>query len=355
MNPFAVEARIRELADKAATEFLQPLSEKRASPQYIAKNAEKILLESGANLTDVVVKIAREENLNPHEVARVCEESNKEVFGRLYNSSDDKTVEFKVADAKAALKELDRPYEGPGDIFLPVEHPKLASFQKQASQKKTGARSWASDALFPTEQQANHLQLEQEKVAHDAFKELRLEAEAGRHQAALDFAKVARDLVLGGEYTPSEIFAMAKEVYPKSPLHEKAAKDLLALVAVTSGSRFPEGADVVVKYAKALIASAGHSGGEVPSDDLRTVTQDEYEFWSRSPGVPAGDLIAPVSSAGDPVNVINGRHKLFIALDTLVAQTDKENAFGKGLLLSQDRVRSLARSVVNWTGKSESQ
>ena len=82
MNPFAVEARIKDLADRAATEFLSPLSQKVGSPDFIAKNAEKILKDAGVDLTGIIVKIAEAENLNPHEIARVCEESNKEVFGR---------------------------------------------------------------------------------------------------------------------------------------------------------------------------------------------------------------------------------------------------------------------------------
>lgn len=355
MNPFAVEAKIKDLADRAATEFLQPLSEKRASPDYISKNAEKILKEAGASLTSVVVKLAREENLNPHEVARVCEESNKEVFGRLYKGSEDKTFEFSVADARGALAELDRPYEGPGDIFLPVDHPKHAALEKDAAAHRKVAQenSWARTALLPTNRQAVALQIQEEKDAQSALSELRYEAQAGRHQAALDFAKIARDMILDGEQTPSSLFAMVKRARPNSPAHEKAAKDLLAFVTLTTNAKFPEGAVEVVKYAKALLASSGHSGGEQPSDDLRHVSQEQYEFWTKSPGQPTSAFVGPVESAGDPVNVINGRHKLFVTLDTLVDQTGKENWYGNGLLMSGDRVRTLARNPINWTGKTE--
>jgi hypothetical protein len=53
------------------------------------------------------------------------------------------------------------------------------------------------------------------------------------------------------------------------------------------------------------------------------------------------------------VRYVNGRHALFVTLDTLVDQTNKENWYGKGLLFSGDRVRTVARNVVNWTPKSE--
>jgi hypothetical protein len=396
MNPFAVEARIRDLADQAATTFLSPLSEKRASPEWISKNAEKVLLDAGADLTKVVTKIAFDENLNPHEVARVCEEANKEVFGRLYKSSDDKTFSFPVADASVVLGALDRPYEGPGDIYLPVEHPKYASgfvggiahsaahltpkktlkaapdVAPTATTKSAAAgggkfylenpttkqsshesNSWARSALIPTEAQALQLQHQEEKDAFDAFKEFKLESEAGKHQAALDFAKMARDMVLEGERTPSEIFAMVKEARPGKPLIEKAARELLALVTVITGAKFYEGASDVVKYAKALIGVSETGGGNVPSDDLRDVTPEQYEFWTKSPGQPVEAFIGPVSSGGDRVRIVNGSHKLFVNLDTLVDQSNKEGWGNKGLLLSGDRVRSIARNVINWRGKSE--
>lgn len=353
MNPFAVEARIKDLADTAATEFLSPLAQKVGSPDFISKNAEKILKESGANLTKIVAKIASDENLNPHELARVCEESNKEVFGRLYKGSDDKTFEFGVADANEALRMLDRVYEGPGDVFLPVEHPKYASV-KTASAKKAGSEtSWARTALYPSVDQAAILQMQEYKDAHASFRELQIESETSRHQAALDFAKVARDLVLEEGCSPSVLFALVKEARPGSPLHEKVARELLALVAISTSTRFPEGAEEVVKYAKALLENSETAAGKMPSDDLRDVSREQYEFWTRSPGQQPEAYFAPLSSAGDPARLINGRHKLFVTLDTLIDQTGKEKAYEKGSILAADQVRTIVRNVVNWKGKTE--
>ncbi len=353
MNPFMVEAKIRDLSDRVASDFLSPLSEKRASPDFIAKNADKILAESGKDMSAIVSKVASEENLNPHEVARVCEESNKEVFSRLYKGSNDKTFEFGPADANVVLDSLNQPYRGPGDIFLPVEHPKMGHAVKTASEKKhTEPTSWARTALYPNEVQKLAMEYREEADAEAAFKELALESEAARHQAAMDFTKMSRDLVLEGERTPSELYAMVKEARPGSAPHEKAARELLALVALTSNSKFPEGADIVVKYAKSLLSSET-GGGEQPSDDLRHVTAEQYEFWTKSPGQPTEEFIEPISSAGDPVRIMNGRHKLFMTLDTLVDQGNKENWYGKGLLFSGDRVREVAKNVINWKPKTE--
>lgn len=352
MNPFAVEARIRDLADRAAGEYLAPLSEKRGSPDWIAKNAERILAESGRGLTEVVAKVASEENLNPHEVARVCEEANKEVFGRLYKSSQDKTFEFAVADAQGVLGLLDLPYQGPGDLFLPVEHPGVLRSKTAQAPSDPGAQSWARTALHPSTAQSALLSWEEEKTARDAFGELRLEAEAARHQAALSFAEMARDLVLEGGRTPSDLYAMVKEARPGSAPHEKAARELLALVAVNTNRLFPEGADLVIKLATSLLTTET-GGGEQPADDLRQVTPEQYEFWASSPGQRPEDLSCRASSGGDPVRVMNGRHALFVALDTLVDQSHKEKAYEKGLLIAGDQVRTVTRQVVNWRPKNE--
>lgn len=349
MNPFAVEARIRDLADRAATDFLAPLSEKRASPDYIAKNAAKILAERGVGLSEMVTKVAREENLNPHEIARVCEEANKEVFGRLYKGAEDKTFEFAVADAREVMKALDVPYEGPGDIFLPVEHPKYAAEKTAAAPTPT---SWASTALRPSKHQEGALSLEEEKQAQEAFRELAWEAKATKDQAALDFLKTARELVLEDERTLDGLLALVQEARPNSPAHTKVARELLAMVALDTRRPFAAGADLVTKYATVL-AGESASQGDVPSDDLRTVDADTFEFWAKSPGARTEELVGPVSSGGDPVRVINGRHKLFTAIDTLIDQSGKESTYGGGLLVAGDRVRNVVRSVVNWTPKTE--
>lgn len=344
-NPFAIESKVRELADRAVTDFLSPLSEKRASPDHVRKNAQEILKQSGRDLTPIVAGIAKEENLNPHEIARVAEESNKEAFLRLYKLSDDKTFEFPVADAAGVLGLLDRPYEGPGDIFLPVEHP---GFLAKKDMPKAPA-SWASSALFPSGGQKLQMELEQESLAKQAFTEGMIECEAGKNQAALDFMKIARNLVNDEDYSPSDILGLVCEARPGKAEHEKVAKELLAIVAFSTDSHFPEGAREVAKVASAILETEETGSTVTPHD---TTTHD-YEFWTRSPGVRTADLVSPLSSAGAPVRVIDGNHKLFLTLDSLVDQTGKENWWGKGLLMSHDRVRTAVRNVFNWTQKSE--
>lgn len=350
-NPFAIEARIRELADKAVTDFLSPLSEKRASPEYVRKHATDILADSGKDLTPIVAKIAKDDNLNPHETARVCEEANKAAFLELYKLSNDKTFEFPVADATEVLAILDRPYVGPGDIHLPVEHPKSAS-ESRGSQKKTAsstANSWAATALRPTEGQKALMQMEEEKVVKMAFTEGLIESRAVQDGAAFTFMKMARDLVLEDAISPSMILNWVREARPGSPIHEKVAKDLLAIVALGTKTKFYEGAQEIVKIAN-IILETSDTGSTINKKDSDPY---QYEFWAKSPGVKPGELIGPVSSSGDPVRIINNNHKIFLTLDSIVDQRGKEDWWGKGLLFSHDRVRTALRNVFNWTPKSE--
>lgn len=355
-NPFAVEARIRELSDRAATEFLAPLAEKRGSPDWISKNAEKILKESGQTLNGIAAKIASEENLNPHMTARFCEETNKEVFARLYKTAEDKTFQFGLASSESVLKSLDRPYDGPGDLFLPIEHPKMGGHlstreTKLASSKKLESLSWARSAMLPSDGQAMELSLIEEKQAYDALSETYYESQSAKYDAGLEFVQTARDMVLDDGWTPSRLYQAVLDARPGKPGHHKIARELLAVVTLYTGTKFPEGSKEVVKVGESLL-STETGGGEQPADDLRTVTPETYEFWTASIGKRPEELVSPVSSSGDPV-IINARHKLFITLDTLVDQTDKENFCGKGLLISGDQVRTLTRAIVNWRPKTE--
>lgn len=349
MNAFKVEARIRGLADKAASDFLSPISEKCGSPEYKIANAEEILKEAGADLSEAVAKIASEEDLNPHEVARLCEEANKETFSRLYKDSADKTFEFKVADAERVLKDLNIPYEGPGDVFLPVEHGKAASLEKAASAREWSG--WAREALRPTELQKLSMEAQQEREVKQAFVECLLESQAERNQAALNFMKTARDLALEDGRTLDEILSMVKEARKGSQAHEKQATDLLAIVAVNTGQKFAAGSGQIEKVSNLIL---DRREPEMPAEDIRDRENKGYAMWVRSPGARTEDMVGPVCSGKNPVTVINGTHSLFMDLDTLVDQTDKENWYGKGLLISGDRVRTAARNVVNWSSKTES-
>ena len=51
-------------------------------------------------LEDIIAEIAKREELNNEEIARIAQQANVKVFLKLFKATDDKTVEFDVADPK---------------------------------------------------------------------------------------------------------------------------------------------------------------------------------------------------------------------------------------------------------------
>ena len=59
-------------------------------------------------LEDVILAIARREELNPNQVARVCQFVNTKVFLKLFKTLNDKTFEFSVANPEVITEKLVR-------------------------------------------------------------------------------------------------------------------------------------------------------------------------------------------------------------------------------------------------------
>ena len=62
--------------------------------QKVGEDHDQNLLE------DIIAEIAKREELNNEEIARVAQQANVKVFLKLFKATDDKTVEFDVADPK---------------------------------------------------------------------------------------------------------------------------------------------------------------------------------------------------------------------------------------------------------------
>src|SRR5690554_2269672 len=72
---------------------------KEACDAYLSSDGEK-------TIEDAVADIALREELNPQEIARICQMANTKVFLLLFKSSDDKTFEFPVADPESVIARL---------------------------------------------------------------------------------------------------------------------------------------------------------------------------------------------------------------------------------------------------------
>jgi len=57
-------------------------------------------------LEEIIIRVARENELNPEEIARIAQYVNTKVFLKLFKTVADKTVEFEVADPDEIVKKL---------------------------------------------------------------------------------------------------------------------------------------------------------------------------------------------------------------------------------------------------------
>lgn len=78
----------------------------KAKLQYLAAKASDAFIDNGVDLTESVTKIAREHNLNPDELARVCELANLKSFDMAVKKAAKNTVKFDLADIHKVRKAL---------------------------------------------------------------------------------------------------------------------------------------------------------------------------------------------------------------------------------------------------------
>lgn len=343
--------QLAEIAGAVADDFLVPLSQKAASPDVIAKHASEILKQSGVTLNDLVTKCAQQYDLNPEEVCRVVEESNKEVFDRLFKLSSDKAVEFDVADPREVFKKTDIAYDPGFDMFFQLEHPREKMAKQAAAPEVEGPKaSWAASALRPTPIQKAAILLDQAKQAEEVLKELKFDASAEALAAASGVYKIAKQMVLKKEATPDEILCAVGEARKWGRDHLAGAYPILQAVADATGTSLSPLHEVHKTAADLGYGPIGEGIGK----QFDPLGDYQPQADVSSPPHRVEELINGDQWSGDrPVKVINGNHKLFMLLDTLVDQTHKDKVFEKGTLIAGDEVRYAKRGIVNWKKKTE--
>ena len=73
---------------------------------YFGKEAAQRYLESNESLTDSIVKIASDNNLNRAQINRVVETANTSTYLSLFKTAEEKYIEFPVADAEKVAQAL---------------------------------------------------------------------------------------------------------------------------------------------------------------------------------------------------------------------------------------------------------
>lgn len=74
--------------------------------KMMAKEASKQYLDNNVPLTDTVAKLASDRQLNPHQIARICEAANLDTYNAMWNKVGSGNFVFEVADQDKVVEKL---------------------------------------------------------------------------------------------------------------------------------------------------------------------------------------------------------------------------------------------------------
>jgi len=272
--------------------------------ESFAKIAAKRYLEEGTPLNDTITKIAKENELNAHQIERVCEMANITTHKGLWAKTAAKEkIAFPLANSKVVLAScgcgeaaaptapMDADYAGPPSA-IPRPGPSLATMMGvDPSAVHNGLEG-------PNERQRIIVVLQKKAAAHQNLKDklsiTAMELETLEKRAF----ELVKQTVLGG--------ATMRDVVVAATIagHAKLAAELLPkfeerLIADTHG-------DVRTRLVKHAIAKV--------TDDL-------------------------ISENLGSTTVINGAHPVLVSLDTIQRKTDEVKNGLRDLLRIQDEIK----------------
>lgn len=281
-----------------------------AAVQDWSTEAADAFLNSGVPLNDSIRKIASRETLNREKVARVVEEANRQVWLKTFETAPDKCFSFKVADVAEIVPAKAAP-EG-------VQMVRVTPAEKTGGHVKTASQFLQERAENGTPFQIARDVYEKAVLVTEVYREKSILAHDARIAAETEFCKVAQEMVGLEDYTYEEICDVAVSLRQD---YAKKIATLLKVAAIHQGTNFhiPD----MVKTAIAKTAGAAVDPGE-------------------------HDIVTQLSCSGMPVEVINGGHKLVIALDTLIAQDTEADRANKNLWSADDTVKYLRKEIRNY-------
>lgn len=271
-----------------------------------ATEAADAFLNKKADLNSTIKGIADRESLNREKVARVVEEANKTVFLKLFDKQADKCFTFDVADVGRIVPGEKVASDAPMGVI-------------EGEARVAVAEKTASQMLFERELTGTGVQnmldvCEKGVLAVEVFREKALMAKEAQLAAETEFCKVAQQMVGDEGYSFEEL---SEALCTYQPTHWKKTAALLKVAAVHMGRKFslPEGLE---KRAGAAIDPGEH------------------------------EIVQKITALGSPVEVINGSHKVVVALDTLINQATEADKAQNGLRSADDTVKYLRRELRNY-------
>jgi len=254
-------------------------------------------------MNSTISKIASREGLNREKVARVVEEANKTVFLKMFDKTADKCFNFPLADTDKILKGAAAPSRTMGRIeAAPAETPE----------------KFASDRLFENSlvgfggQQGWDV-MQKAILAQELIREKALMATELQKEAEVKFCKIAQEMVQQEDYKFEEICTALGSIRPQK----------------------------IRKIAMLLKVAAVHMEKKFRLPDLEKIAGAAVD-----PG--EHEIVKTLSAANMPVEVINGSHKIVVALDTLIDQTTEAEKANKNLTSADDTVKYLRKEIKNY-------
>jgi hypothetical protein len=273
-----------------------------------ANEAADAYLNGGVPLNDTIQKIASREDLNPEQICRVCETSNQDTFLSLFKGAEDKTFTFPLADPNEVMTSI-REKEASKN-YSPTQMTKVERFQeKAASAHITEIR----EDVFGTTLQRGWAKHADMQLIQGIAGEAKAVSDRKLFEASMNFCKVANDMVALDGYSYQTILNAVAGSRPQMLM--KCAQ-LLKVAARVAGTDFEiEHVDDLCKVAAAV------------DKDL----------------LPYGLTIG-----GMPVEIVNGQHKIIVALDTLVDQTTENERVNQNVTGVDDTVKYTRKTLHNY-------
>ena len=269
---------------------------------------------AGALPTGTLVKIAKSEELTPHQVATLAAEANKLIHHHKYANEKEKyfAAEFPHADAKMALKELQ--LDG-GEV-------KVAGTFTAPKLPDTGPSPYEMFGILPEVMDKTAEVKHRLKYASDksGLLEQKLQdkiyiTKTAKEDASRSFIKEARQHLLDEGSSASRMKVLGR------------------LDHFVKSAGFPVGKQLLAKLAFVLMKE----GKLEPKS-----AQAAIEYFTKE-----GDNKAPLDmiSQSLPANIVNGQHPLYITLKTIGDHEADLLRYENDALLTQDKARILKQKI----------
>jgi len=292
--------------------------------EALGNEASESYLRGNGSLNEVVTKVANDNNLEPEEVVRVCEAANKATFLNLFETEEDKTFEFPLADSKEILAGINKSASDPIDMDSLEGVLTDSRRNDELSQilPPQEVEKFASDNLTVQFDADDPSIMTREQLTQNAFEKLAFIADE-----------------LRSEYLSSKFKA------------EAAVDDFVKCAKqeiLDSGS-----AGTINKIGEFLATARPDNVGAIDHLMRKVASVMHIEHhWSgkgqleKAAAEVAPDLFSETLSIGtQPVQVINGDNPMIRALDTTIEQVKEVDRNGGRYYEVRDQVKYLRGKV----------